>query len=792
MVSPISGGRSRTSPEPELLTHREFEDEYGYGYGYDDPGSQYDEPVLSDEEARRRRRKKIWRRVRRTSYVLTALMIIGPLVAFFVAYQVVDVPDPEKLANDLDKTVTIEYGNGDNFATVAPKGRRTLVKWEDIPEHVRQAVYAAEDATFETNEGFDITGIMRAVWNNLSGGGGGGSTITQQYVKKATGNEDKTLTRKALELVTAYKLSNTKDKKEILAGYLNTIYFGCRAYGIAAAAEAYYGKPLKDITKIEAATLAGVIQQPGRACSDPEWVEQRWNYVMTKLVENKWLTPQDKAAAQFPQPKGESDAQGMTPDKQFIWQQAKRELEDQGISEEEINKKGYKVQLTIDPSAQAAAAEAAKAVMAGQPENLRQAIVAVDPNTGGIVAYYGFNEGTNGTDYARGWYNPGSSFKPFDLVALLHKNKSIYSTFDGRSGRKFGGSTINNSEGNDSCGEHCTVAKAMELSINTVFADIAFHETGTAAVAKAAIEAGIPTNIGRDQKPLEREENGGQPDLNIAIGGGRYVARPIDMAGAYATFAANGVKRTPHIVAKVTDPNDGDNLIYDGNQTMGQPKQAFSTDPAENAKIARNVTETLIPVVNTTRNGALKCIEGRQCAAKTGTHGCAEVKGKTTKADNCAAWTVGYTPQISAAVWVGSDQNTPLRTKQGKAIFGSGLPGEMWKKFMDQYLKGKKKETFPKFSVLGTPQTEIQQRDDDESDDKRDNRSSSSSPSSPSSPSTPTGTPGSSAPSTPTSGRPSGSKTPPPFTPPGIPTGRDPGGPGDGPGGNNDFTGNDG
>ncbi|MFC0115646.1 transglycosylase domain-containing protein [Kibdelosporangium aridum] len=724
VVNPLHGasGRTRTTPEPELLTHREFDD----GYDYDDPDSQYDEPVLSDDEARRLRRKKIWKRVRRVSYVFVALMLIGPLVAFFVAYQIVEVPNPERLADQLDKTVEIKYANGETFATVAPKGRRTLVKAADIPVQVRRAVYAAEDATFETNEGFDITSIMRAVWNNLTGGGGGGSTITQQYVKKATGNEDKTLTRKALELVTAYKLSNTTDKEDIIAGYLNTIYFGKGAYGIVAAAKAYYDKPLDQITDIEAATLAGVIQQPGRAGGDPEWVEQRWNYVMNKLVENKWMDPAKRASATFPPMADESAANpGMTPDKQFIWAQAKRELENAGISEEEINKNGFKVELTIDPAAQEAAKEASEAVMKGQPENLRKALVAVDPNTGRIVAYYGFNEAKNGIDFARSWQNPGSSFKPFDLVALLHKGKGLGETFDGTSGRKFGGITINNSEGNDDCGERCSVAKAMELSINTVFADIAYNETGLKAVATAAIEAGIPQNVGNNKMPLEAN-----PDLNISIGGGKYVARPIDMAGAYATFAANGTKRTPHIVAKVTNPNNGDELIFDGDESLGKPQPAFSkTDPALNAKIARNVTESLIPVVNSTRGGALKCIEGRQCAGKTGTHGCADT-AKTNKSDNCAAWMVGYTPQISAAVWVGSDDNSALRNKQNKVIFGSGLPGDIWKKFMDLYLKGKEKKNFPKYVPIGLSpdQAVTQTRNSDEN--KNNNQSSSSTPSS--------------------------------------------------------------
>jgi membrane peptidoglycan carboxypeptidase len=705
MLTPLHG-RGKVAPEPELLTHREYDDE---GYAYDDPNSQYAEPLESDEDARRRRRKKIWRRVRRSSYVFLALMIIAPLVAFFVAYQIVEVPDPKTVASQLDKTVTVKWGNGDPFTTIAPDGRRTLVTPDQIPEHVRRAVYAAEDNTFETNDGFDISGIARAAWNNVTGGGGGGSTITQQYVKKATGDEEKTLTRKFMELATAYKMSNEMNKDDIVTAYLNTIFFGKRAYGIAAAAKVYYNKELDQITPEEAATLAGVIQQPGRAGNDPDWVQERWNYVMDKMVEQKWYPADKRASAEFPPPVDLSATNTqVTPDMQLIWEQAKRELDANGISEETLGKKGYTVELTIDPVAQAKAKESIEAVMAGQPQNLRQALVAVDPATGRVIAYYGYNQAKKSYDYGRAWQNPGSAFKAFDLVALLHKGKGLGEVYDGTTPRKFGPncdkpnakncSTINNSENSDKCGKQCTVAKAMELSINTVFADIAYNEVGTRAVATAAIEAGIPKNVGNGNIPLEGTT--APPDLNIAIGGGDYQARPINMAGAYATFAANGTKRTPHIVAKVTDPNDNNRVVLDLDGINAGGEQAFSkNDPEENAKIARNVTESLIPVV--ANNSKLKCAEGRVCAGKTGTHGCAEVPNKTRKSDNCAAWMVGYTPQISTAVWVGTDENTPVRNKAGSAVFGSGLSGEIWKKFMDSYLKGKEKAKFTDYVAIG-------------------------------------------------------------------------------------------
>jgi membrane peptidoglycan carboxypeptidase len=697
---PSLQGRGRVSPEPELLTHREFED-----VGYDDPDSGYDEPLESEEELRRKRKKKIWRRIRRVSYVFLAVMIIAPVVTFFVAYQMVDVPDPRTSADQLDKTVQVQWGDGSPLTTIAPNGKRTLVEYGQIPQQVLHAVFAAEDATFMDNAGFDITGILRAAWNNVTGGQGGGSTITQQYVKKATENEQKTLTRKALEVVKAYKMSNTMDKKDIITAYLNTIYFGRRASGIVEAAKAWYNKPLDQITPQEAALLAGVIQGPSREVKEPEYPEKRWNYVMDKLVENHWMTKQERDASTFPTPipiAAAGSAQ-LKPDEQLVWAAALRELDAHDIPLDQISKRGYTVQLTVDPNAQNMARDAITQVMAGQPNNLRQALVAVDPNNGRVVAYYGYNEAKKSLDYAgQAWQNAGSSFKPFDLVALLKTGGGLGDVYDGRSPRTFGGAKISNSSNSNACGEHCTVAEAMKQSVNTVFADIAFNTVGTKAVARSAIEAGIPTNVGAKKIPLEGV-GGAPPNVNISIGGDVYQARPIDMAGSYATFAANGTRHATHLVAKVTDPNNGNAVIYDGDK-QSAPVAAFDQDPEKNGQIARNVTQSLLPIPESSH---VECADQRPCAGKTGTHGCADVPGKTTKADNCAAWMVGYTPQISTAVWVGSDDNSAIKSvqvgKTGKTgiIFGSGLPGKAWQTFMNSYLKNKDKEQFPPYVAIG-------------------------------------------------------------------------------------------
>jgi len=660
--------------EPDLITH--------------DPDTGANEPVDDEDrtdDERAARRKKIWRRVRRTTYVVLALMIIGPVLAFFIAYQVVTVPGPDEIIAEQSQVVTLQYADGSELAKITPKnGERTNVKYEDLPPQVLHAVFASEDATFMTNSGFDITGVMRAGWNQVTGGEGGGSTITQQYIKKATGNAEKTLSRKALEVVKAYKMNRTYSKEDIITAYLNTIFFGRNAYGIAAASKAYYAKPdLKSLTPSEAALLAGMIQSPSRY-KDTDYQQKRWNYVMDQMVANNWISAQERAAAQFPTPVPfeQTKAKALTDAKGLIQRQALDELANGPLklTEEQIQTSGYTIVTTIDPKAQELAEKAVADVMKGQPDNLRPALVAIDPKTGQVKAYYGGADGI-GTDWASAQQEPGSSFKPFDLVALLKTGKGLNDTFDGKSPRKFPGipQPIRNSE-NAQCPD-CTVADAMRRSINTVFYDIAL-KVGTREVAKAAHEAGITSDLG--------VQEGGEPTAGIAIGGDKTQVSTLEMASAYATFASRGMYRQPYLVAKVLNP-DGSPYW----EATPQEKPAFEAgDAKKNSQIARNVTESLLPIP---KSSGIPCADGRLCAGKTGTHQLGET------ADNAKAWMVGYTPQLSTAVAMSGTKGEAIKNKQNKIIFGAGLPGQIWQKFMDSYHKTFKlpKEDFGRFEPIG-------------------------------------------------------------------------------------------
>jgi membrane peptidoglycan carboxypeptidase len=679
--------------EPDLLTHRE-PDEPEVFYGEEAYDEDYDaEDELSEEEERLLRKKKIWRRVRRISYVAAGLMILTPVVAFAIAYQIVDVPDPATVQADQDKSVTLLYSDGSPMAKISPVGaNRELLKPADIPDKVKHAVYAAEDSTFETNPGFDTKAIARAVWIQVTGGQSGGSGLTQQYIKKATENEEQTLSRKFTEVVKAYKMNNQQSKEDILTAYLNTIYQGRSAFGFKTAAQMYYQKDIKDLSESEAALIAGLIQNPSRS-EDVEYATSRWKFVMGQMLEKGWITKDYYDTQQFPTPVAENltKPKALEGVRAHIQSMVEAEMarDDIGWTKDKALKMGIIVHTTIDPKFQQAAEEAVNEVWEGQPAELKTSMSGIDPATGAVLAYWaGTDEGGYGIDYQTGTLQePGSSFKPFDLVAALKMGKGLADTYDGTSPRKFDGREVHNSSDDSRCGRQCTIREAMRLSVNTVFYDMVLNDTTTTAVAAAAHAAGIPEKaLGRD---LLAGEEGAAPDANISIGGGKTLVRPFDMTSSYATFAARGTYNEPYFITKIEDPNG--QLLY---QHAAKPKLAFSDNPTENEQIADNVTEALKVIP---KSSNIPCANSRDCAGKTGTH---ELPNSTVESSK--AWMVGYAPNLAAGVWVGTQEGTvALRDKGGKIVFGSGLPGQIWQKFMDKALANLPPEKFGKANLMG-------------------------------------------------------------------------------------------
>ncbi|MEV4318796.1 penicillin-binding transpeptidase domain-containing protein [Actinocrispum sp. NPDC049592] len=332
----------------------------------------------------------------------------------------------------------------------------------------------------------------------------------------------------------------------------------------------------------------------------------------------------------------------------------------------------------MDRKAQELAEGTLAAATARQPDSLREAMVAIDPASGAVLVYAGYDKQKPGNDYANSWYAPGSLYMPFVLAALLQRGEGLDEVYDGRGPRKFGDLMVTNAA---NCAQECTVADAMKQSVNTVFADITFNTVGTRAVGNALVAAGIPASVGPDRTPVAGE-SGRPPSLAVGLGGAPYQARVVDIATAYATLAAEGTKHRPHLVAQVTDPKTGE-VIFDDN---ARSEDAFEPkDSATNKRIARNITESLLPIPPLNQ---IPCQAQHQCAGKPATIVCQG--GNAT----CGAWMAGYTPGVSVAVHLGADEFAPIPPES------TGLAGAIWQRFLNAYLTDRPAQRFPPYEPI--------------------------------------------------------------------------------------------
>lgn len=630
----------------------------------------------SKDDKKQKPKKPLWWRILRVFLVVTGLMIIvaGGVFAFF--YSTVEIPDAAK-ADAVEQGSTFYFADGET--EFAYRGTdREVVDYEDMTaggDHVVEAVISAEDRGFWTEPGVSVSGTARAVWSTVTGEQvQGGSTVTQQMVRNYYEGVslEQTVARKVQEIIIAIKVDQNEDKEWVMEQYLNTIYFGRQAYGIQAAAQAYYHKDVGELTAEESAFLAAAIQQPTRfGQADVETtpaMENRWQYVINGMVTTEAITQAEADQMEFPAPEPEKPMAGgdISGYNGYMLQEALSELEDLGYTEDHINRQGYKIVTTFDKGMMDAAYESVEAMVAPEtlPEGVNIGLTTIDPATGEVKAFYG------GHDYVANQYDSaflgaaqaGSAFKPYVLATALEQGYGLNSTVDGRGPQDVQGSRVQNA--GNAPGGVMTLTQATQVSNNLGFVELA-QEVGFEEVRQTAYDVGLPEGSIDDNQLV--------PVMPL----GASSVRPVDQASGFGTFANGGVHMEAHVVKEVV------------NQAGDDERPEVAENRALEETTASDVTHALEGVVN----------GGTGTAAQLANH---PVAGKTGTTDgSVAAWFVGYTPQLSTAVGVYSGNNESFSIP-GHNISGGGLPASMWNSYMSRAMEGYDRGSFPDPAFDGT------------------------------------------------------------------------------------------
>jgi penicillin-binding protein 1A len=540
---------------------------------------------------------------------------------------------------------------------------RQPVTLDQLPPYVPKAILAAEDADFYSHDGVNPGAIVRAAFNMASGSGTqGGSTITQQLAKLNYTAGDRTLARKLKEVLYSSKLEQTYTKDQLLQRYLNQVYLGDGAYGIEAAAQRTYGIPAAKLTPEQAAAMAVRIRSPERLSprKDPEGVRTRRDAVLDRMADKGWL-PKPEADTAKAVPVGAiplpADAKrGVNHIFDLVVKEGST-LQVLGRTPEEraarLYSGGMTIQLTIDPKAQHAAADAVAKVLPA-PESPTAALASVEPGDGAIRALIGNSKGQPFDVAVDGRRQPGSSFKPLTYIAAIENGIDPDTPFESKTPQsfKYQGTdyTVNNAEPGN--GGMMTMNDGLVESVNVVYAQVVLR-AGPDKVVDVAKRLGY-------SEPMA-------PDPAIALGGLKTGVSPLEEAAAYASFANRGEYAAPYVISKLHD--DKHRLVYVHEK---KTHEAISRERAGvlNAVMQRVVTE-----------GTGKAAKiGRPVAGKTGTTN-----------DSVDAWFVGYTPQLSTAVWIGHPEGAvPMTDARGRGVFGGGPPAQIFAAMMTAALDGTK------------------------------------------------------------------------------------------------------
>ncbi|WP_328502399.1 penicillin-binding protein [Streptomyces sp. NBC_00457] len=678
-----------------------------------------------------------WRRWVPSWKLVSGLCIgfFGSLVAVAgIGYAMVGVPDIQKTAEAQNNV--FYWADGSEMVSTGGETNRQIVNLSQIPKAMQYAVISQENKTFYSDNGIDLKGIGRAVFNMARGGETqGGSTITQQYVKNAMLNDQsQTVSRKFQEIFVSIKVGAKLSKDEIMAGYLNSGYYGRGAYGIQAAARAYFNKDAFDLNEGECAFLAATLKgatyydPAGSPSIDPVGASAEANKrrakiqmqdTLDKMVEYDHLDAATRAKyTELPKTQSPRSNAALSGQVGYLVDLAKAYLvNNTKITEDDLQKGGYSIYTTFDKRKVKELEDSVKKVQKANIDpkkrpktdtHVQFGGASISPKTGAIKAIYGGEDATkhftNNADVTGA--QVGSTFKPFVLAAAMtwgvrdpdlgptqaqdeRTQVSPKSLFSGKNKLKIedytgevwknekGKEWLQVNDGDESYGTppdyQIDLREAMRESVNSAFVQLGM-DVGLDKVKEASMNAG-----------LKEDSLAGTNYPTFSIGTSDPSA--IRMAGAYATFAASGKQREPFSVEKVTS-KDGTIFTHET-----KTEEAFTED------VADNVTDVLKTVVDG-GTGTKAQLTGRDVAGKTG-----------TTDGNKSAWFVGYTPQLSTSITMfryDDDESKKNRTflemygtGDQESIHGASFPAEIWHDYMEAALKGEPAIDFPTPKPIG-------------------------------------------------------------------------------------------
>lgn len=593
-------------------------------------------------------------------------IILGILTVAWM-YVTTDIPQPDKIAM-ADKT-KVYYADGKTEIGSFAEQNREIINCSVLKPYVGNAIIASENRSFYKDGGIDLKGIGRAIIHNVtSKGRWGGSTITQQYAERYYLGETKTYLGKLHEAILALKIAQTQDKNTVLCNYMNTIYLGRGAYGIQAAAKAYFGVEAKDLTLSQAAMLAGIIPAPSSwdPAIMPKEANIRFKRVLRIMLKDKYITSEEYKNAKMPQTINQTKQNMYAGPQGYLLQMVRSELTSGGaFTKEDLDTGGYRIITTIDKAKQDLMFNVASPTAGARgitPQGVQTGAMSVNPKDGSIISVYA------GDDYlskplnnaTQALYEPGSTMKPFALIGAIQAGTNLNTLFNGNTGLKFRGidKPVNNFA-NTNWGI-INLYKATANSVNTPFMALQ-EKLGQKGVANTAVLAGLNAQRVNGKNPFTVL---GNDPVHIS-----------EIARAYSTIANQGRRPDLHIVSSVKNP--------DGKEFYRAPTVGKQVFAAADMALAIKAMQGVVQYGTSPEVRGV----GKPIAGKSGTAN-----------DASACSFVGFTPSVLTvfAIWHPDAQGNPLPVPTFRGYPGGiGYSAHLFTRYMRAALAGTAAEKFP-------------------------------------------------------------------------------------------------